>query len=182
MIFHDPTDWGLDMQILFDALVGHVPSETAKLIPDIEHEVLRQTIPLYASNADIIYKADHPFPRFTQGAFVESFRALFELHTGSKLNVQYCGKPFPRQYEAAVSQLIQEAVLLGNHPPMRYYGVGDNPKSDIRGANAAGDNWTSILVRTGVFRGKENDAEDPADHVCEDILDAVEYIISDNTQ
>ena len=30
-----------------------------------------------------------------------------------------------------------------------FYMIGDNPKSDIAGANAKG--WTSILVRTGVF-------------------------------
>jgi len=29
--------------------------------------------------------------------------------------------------------------------------VGDNPDSDIDGANRRGDNWVSILVRTGIF-------------------------------
>jgi len=33
------------------------------------------------------------------------------------------------------------------------YMIGDNPKSDIAGANAKG--WTSILVRSGVFNAKE---------------------------
>jgi ribonucleotide monophosphatase NagD (HAD superfamily) len=33
--------------------------------------------------------------------------------------------------------------------------IGDNPKSDIAGANKKG--WTSILVRTGVFKGADND-------------------------
>jgi ribonucleotide monophosphatase NagD (HAD superfamily) len=37
--------------------------------------------------------------------------------------------------------------------------VGDNPESDIRGANSYrsgnGSNWHSILVRTGVYRGGE---------------------------
>jgi ribonucleotide monophosphatase NagD (HAD superfamily) len=44
--------------------------------------------------------------------------------------------------------------------------IGDNPKSDIRGANSAG--WSSILVRTGVFKG-ENDEEDPAKYVVDNI-------------
>ena len=44
--------------------------------------------------------------------------------------------------------------------------IGDNPKSDIRGANAA--KWKSILVRTGVFKG-ENDPLDPATYVVDDI-------------
>jgi HAD superfamily hydrolase (TIGR01456 family) len=188
MIFHDPVDWGIEMQVLFDALVGHLPvtissgaDGVAAAAGLITHESnLEQRIPLYASNADIVYKSEHPFPRFTQGAFVETFRHLFELYTGSKLQVNYCGKPFPIQYEAAAEQLCREAVSMGLHTPMRYYGIGDNPKADVRGANGAGENWTSILVRTGVFVGKENDPTDPADFVCEDIYDAVQYIISDN--
>jgi ribonucleotide monophosphatase NagD (HAD superfamily) len=46
--------------------------------------------------------------------------------------------------------------------------VGDNPKSDIAGANAF--KWESILVRTGVFRGKYNDDEHPATVVVPDVL------------
>lgn len=33
----------------------------------------------------------------------------------------------------------------------------DNPASDVRGANAAGGPWRSVLVRTGVFHGSGND-------------------------
>ena len=49
--------------------------------------------------------------------------------------------------------------------------IGDNPKSDIAGAN--GNGWVSILVRTGVFDPKAatskdgNDIEHPATHVVE---------------
>ena len=65
--------------------------------------------------------------------------------------------------------------------PLIYYGIGDNPKSDIRGANNAGDHWKSILVRTGVFRGKDNDAEDPADIVLNDVLEAARYILGSHS-
>lgn len=44
--------------------------------------------------------------------------------------------------------------------------IGDNPKSDIRGANNIG--WISILVRTGIFKG-ENDIVDPATYVVDDM-------------
>lgn len=46
--------------------------------------------------------------------------------------------------------------------------MGDNPFSDIQGANAYG--FSSILVRTGVFRGKDNHAEHPATTVQADVL------------
>lgn len=55
------------------------------------------------------------------------------------------------------------------------FGIGDNPASDIRGANAAGAPWVSVLVRTGVFRGPSggNSASDPAHIVVEDVEAAV---------
>ena len=59
--------------------------------------------------------------------------------------------------------------------------IGDNPKSDIAGANAKG--WISILVRTGVFDPKAasstklgNDKENPATHVVENFEEAVDLI------
>ena len=33
----------------------------------------------------------------------------------------------------------------------KFYMIGDNPDSDIDGANRRGEKWVSILVRTGVF-------------------------------
>ena len=63
-----------------------------------------------------------------------------------------------------------------------FYMIGDNPESDIKGANAAG--WTSILVKTGIFNPKDektstvdgNDVENPATHVVADFEEAVNKI------
>ncbi|CAG8514444.1 15199_t:CDS:1, partial [Funneliformis caledonium] len=44
----------------------------------------------------------------------------------------------------------------------------------IAGANRAG--WTSILVRTGVFSGEDNDLLNPAKFVADNILHAVEWM------
>ena len=52
--------------------------------------------------------------------------------------------------------------------------IGDNPKSDIRGANQKG--WTSILVRSGVFNGQNNDEKDPASYVVDNFYEAVKLI------
>lgn len=52
--------------------------------------------------------------------------------------------------------------------------IGDNPPVDIKGANDAGFN--SILVRTGVFQGGENDIENPAKYVVKDVNEAVNLI------
>ncbi|KAD2804935.1 hypothetical protein E3N88_38312 [Mikania micrantha] len=45
------------------------------------------------------------------------------------------------------------------------YMIGDNPSDDIKGARHAGHPWFSILTRKGVFRGKENHIDYPADQV-----------------
>ena len=67
--------------------------------------------------------------------------------------------------------------------PWEFYGVGDNPLSDIRGANNAdrpGSRWRSVLVRTGVWGaiGAEgerasNDETDPASLVCNDVVHVI---------
>lgn len=47
-----------------------------------------------------------------------------------------------------------------------FYMIGDNPQTDIKGGNDK--NWTTILVKTGVFDAnastsvKGNDGKDPA--------------------
>lgn len=177
LIFHDCLDWGLEMQIIFDIIVGR--QQDPKVDNSIV-ELFQQKVPLYSSNADIVYASNHPFPRFTQGAFVETFRSLFELYSGGeKLVVSTCGKPFKVQYDFATDLLEKQAALTGQTEITRFYGVGDNPKSDIRGANNAGEKWKSVLVRTGVFTGTDNDPDDPADVVVEDILDAINYILAD---
>ena len=53
--------------------------------------------------------------------------------------------------------------------------IGDNPETDIAGANAKG--WVSILVRTGVFDAVSgNHAEHPATHVVENFEEAIKLI------
>lgn len=189
MIFHDPIDWGLDMQILSDVLLGD------------DHK--SDDIPLFACNADLVYNTEYSFPRFTQGAFVESFRHLFRLYSGREPSITYFGKPYSSQYRWAENMLAIEANRLGydesfvqelkahastdkvlshrvnDSSEIICFGIGDNPKSDIRGANAAGSHWRSILVRTGLFKSsKVNDEDDPADVVCDDISAAIDFILS----
>lgn len=57
--------------------------------------------------------------------------------------------------------------------------VGDNPQADIKGANDSGEPWHSILVRTGVFQGKEgtNDPRNPGRTVVQGIQQAVDLVI-----
>lgn len=82
------------------------------------------------------------------------------------------GKPHATTYQFA-EQLLDSASAVNKRS---VYAVGDNPAADIQGANGYG--WTSVLVRTGVFTGKGNSDEFPANIVCENVEEAVEKIIA----
>ena len=60
--------------------------------------------------------------------------------------------------------------------------IGDNPESDIRGANnyesAYGSAWTSILVKTGVFKDGTEPSCKP-DQIKKDVLEAVQWAVED---
>jgi ribonucleotide monophosphatase NagD (HAD superfamily) len=107
---------------------------------------------------------------------VHAFRSLFEHYSNIPLKIEFCGKPYPIQYEYAEELFRKSAIAHGVPPPTHCFGIGDNPKSDIRGANNAGSHWRSILVRTGVFQGGDNDEDDPADFVVADVLEAIQLV------
>lgn len=169
-VFHDPLDWGLDFQVLLDVIY--------------DNDGCKQAIPFYACNADLVYNTDYPQPRITQGAFLEAFRHLYELTTGSSLEILLCGKPFTLTSRLAETVLAKEAALLGVEAPKpeTIYAVGDNPRSDVRGARNAG--WRSFLVKTGVWTDSRatNDPDDPADDVVESIKEAVDIICEETAK
>ena len=169
LIIHDPQNWALEMQVLSDLLSPLGPLSNGKQVH------------LYSCNADLVYATEHPHPRFTQGAFVETFRHLYQLQHGRPLDFTYYGKPFPIQYQYAERMLRHESSLLGlREEPTVFFGIGDNPLSDIRGANNAGAHWKSILVRTGLYKSDRDDyphSEDVPDFVRADIEAAVECIL-----
>ncbi len=58
------------------------------------------------------------------------------------------GKPELHHFEYA-EEYGKKNYIDENHEVSKYYMIGDNPHTDIRGANTIG--WVSIMVRTGVF-------------------------------
>ena len=61
------------------------------------------------------------------------------------------------------------------------YGIGDNPASDIRGANGAGSHWSSILVRSGSIAKSVAPEEQPDFEV--DCVDAaVDFVLKKHAQ
>ena len=80
------------------------------------------------------------------------------------------GKPEHSTYEYAAG-LLKQATASQCSPAV--WMIGDNPASDIAGANNYG--WSSALVRTGVFR----DVEGPPAHKPTLVADNVEKAITE---
>jgi len=158
ILLSTPHHWEHMLQMASDALL---PQEG------------KQKVKFYAANPDLVYSTEYCQPRYTTGAFVSCLKTLYHEWTGVPLEVEWLGKPYESTYRYA-EQVIREQYPDVTH----YYAIGDNPLSDIQGAHRAGENWHSILVSTGVHTSKENHKDFPADHMCEDVYQAIQYILS----
>ncbi|KAL0478931.1 hypothetical protein AKO1_007820 [Acrasis kona] len=167
-ILENPDKWQSTLQVLVDVMLS-----------DGRVGILRQPnqkqILLCNANPDLVYGGKYIHPRFTSGAFIKCLEELYKSvsYNNHEVVVTQYGKPFESTYKYATSMLENQSKALS-----RIYAVGDNPKSDIAGANAAGPLWHSILVRTGIFRIGENDNQHPAKKVCNSIVDATEFMFT----
>ena len=91
------------------------------------------------------------------------------------------GKPEKRTFDYAKEKVSKKASDLG-HDISNFWMIGDNPKADIKGGND--NDCKTILVRTGVWRGVDNngelelnDKENPADFVADDMSEAYKIIL-----
>lgn len=200
-VYNDPRDWGLDAQILMDVMLssrGILGTYSAKngdiSLPNSGY--LQDGQPkLYFSNPDLLWAASYPLSRLGQGGFRAAVDGLWKALTESKdhptpeLYKKVLGKPFRETYEYAEKQLLRhrDAIFKGYQaPPLkRVYMVGDNPESDIRGANSfespRGVEWISLLTRTGVY--KDRDGQRPTwepTAIVDDVKAAVQYALKDS--
>lgn len=191
-VFNDPRDWGLDLHIILDLLLswqgvlGTVSGKNGRQeLPNRGFQQDGQP-PLYFSNPDLWWAAAYHLPRLGQGGFREALEGTWAAVTGGpnkgvELKKSIIGKPYQGTYEFAERQLLRHRADFfgadGLGPLKTVYMVGDNPESDIRGANAYrsrhGSFWESILVRTGVYQG--GDPSTPPTTVVNDIKKAVEW-------
>ena len=197
-IYNDPRDWGLDSQIILDLLLskdGVLGTYSEKngdtSLPNNGWQQDGQP-PIFFSNADLFWAASYHLPRLGQGGFQASLNGVWnEITSGAELKRNVIGKPFPATYDYAekVIHNYRQHILTSHGKTksstpklQRVFMVGDNPESDIRGANEFDSptsiDWTSILVNTGVHRKGTVPAHTP-DVICEDVLGAVKWALKD---
>ncbi|BGP26418.1 cardiolipin synthase [Rhodotorula toruloides] len=192
LVFHDSRDWGRDVQLVLDLVrAKDGVFGTSKNPKDPSQWTPERQIPVHFSNPDVLWGNEFSQPRFGQGALQESMAAVYKLTTGHELQRTTGGKPTNATYTYAAHLLSSQISHLTSgapinlhpaslssapSPPGCVYMIGDNPASDIAGANAFG--WESILVKTGVFRGeKREDAEHVPTTVAEDVWEGVKWAL-----
>ncbi|KAI4322201.1 hypothetical protein L6164_021918 [Bauhinia variegata] len=176
-IVSDPVDWSRDIQVLCDILrTGGLPGRNIGPQPH-----------LYFANDDLEYQTAFPSERLGMGAFRIALESIFNRIHSSTLEYTSFGKPHPSVFKNA--EIVLQQLILPPCHDLRdvndmntrcfktLYMIGDNPSVDIRGARQAGHPWFSILTRTGVFKGKENDNNFSADLVVDTVEEAVDYIL-----
>ncbi|KAH6672781.1 HAD-like domain-containing protein [Plectosphaerella plurivora] len=198
MVWSSPRDWMLDIQLTLDLLLstgGVVSSPRSPLNGDnslLNKGYLQGGQPkLYFCNPDFQWATQAPLPRLAQGGFIEALRGVWSKATGgADLLYQVCGKPTERTYEygeAALHQL-DEAISFSAPVPRlakeisTVHMIGDNPESDIAGANRyssrVGYTWKSALVGTGVYVPGTEPAHVPS-RFSTDVLEAVNEILTE---
>lgn len=196
LMFNDPRDMGTDIQCCLDLLNSDNGKIGTKRSIHTHTDLSNPAIPMIFSNNDFLWANDYNLPRFGQGAVRIMIESLYaECNRGAKLNSLIMGKPFKLLYDYAHHVLIDWKNRLQNNntldyaldkqvlpqlnntpvnlPFERIYMVGDNPASDIKGANDNG--WESLLLRTGVFKDEDWDtcAAHPTSGVYDNVYDSI---------
>ncbi|KAI9157994.1 CDP-alcohol phosphatidyltransferase class-I family protein [Paramyrothecium foliicola] len=166
-VYNDPRDWALDIQLISDLLMsesgilGTYSSKNGR--KDLANNGWQSDNqpPIFFSNPDLFWSTAYHQPRFGQGAFQGALYGVWKEVTGQDLKCNIIGKPhkYTYQYAERVLQGHRWAILnqeagTDTSRLQRVYMIGDNPESDIRGANeyrsTQGTSWKSVLVKTGL--------------------------------
>ncbi|XP_038623667.1 haloacid dehalogenase-like hydrolase domain-containing 5 [Tachyglossus aculeatus] len=181
VLFGEPVRWETSLQLILDVLLSHGSPGTVLDATPYPH------LPVLACNTDLLWMAEAGTPRFGHGTFLLCLESVYRKVTGRELLYEaLAGKPSLLTYRYAQRMIQQQARARGWPTPIRsLYAVGDNPMSDVYGANlfhrslrpgapAPGDadSCQAILVRTGVFgHGASPDQADPPFHGPRDFPD-----------
>lgn len=167
MLLNDVNRWDEKVQIILDYLTtedGTIAKTHPKIAP-------AKHIPVYAPNDDFMFAEEFRLPRLAHGAFNDCLRFLYKETYGVELDIIVYGKPSISCFE-----FVEKKVRDGN-PNVditNFYMIGDNPSSDILGGNRA--DWTTILVRSGVWKGEEIPEDRKPDIEVENFYEACQYI------
>ncbi|KAI1107086.1 HAD-superfamily hydrolase [Jackrogersella minutella] len=188
MCWSSPRDWCLDLQLIQDLLLskGGVLGTVSPKNGDATLEnngYLQDGQPqLFFCNPDFEWCTEHEQPRFAQGAFHEACAGIWKRKTGTELEYTMFGKPSEATYLYAENVLREYGKSMNLSRGIdTVYMIGDNPESDVDGANSFrsrhGVEWKSVLVETGVYVPGSIPKHQPY-HTVKDVMEAVEWALT----
>ena len=193
LVFNDPNDWSGDLQIVTDLL----NSDNGMLNTKRSVKSGTPSIPIYFSHGDLLWSNSYKLNRFGLGAYRLLIRTLYSsMNDGLPLKDFVLGKPTRLAYDYAHQVLInwfktaicggslhsaEETPKVGveikreSSPFETVFMVGDNPASDITGAQNYG--WSSCLVRTGVYTDGDDLGNLKPTMIVDDVYEAVDAVL-----
>ncbi|KAK7511751.1 cat eye syndrome critical region protein 5 precursor [Phyllosticta citriasiana] len=197
-VYADPRDWGLDLAVIVDLLLSSrgqlgtlSPLNGRADLPNAGYQQDAQP-PLHFSNPDLWWAARYHLSRLGQGGFREALEGVWRKVTDGRATLQkhVYGKPYQATYEFAEKRLLRHRETLFGADAAQgtklrtVYMVGDNPESDIRGANGyespVGTEWRSLLVRTGVYQEGSELSVKPT-RIVPDVSEAVKAALKERS-
>uniref|UniRef100_A0A8C4V0G9 Haloacid dehalogenase like hydrolase domain containing 5 n=1 Tax=Falco tinnunculus TaxID=100819 RepID=A0A8C4V0G9_FALTI len=154
ILFGEPVRWETSLQLITDVLLSN--GNPGAELRDIPYPHL----PVLACNMDLLWMAEARMPRFGHGTFLLCLENIYKKVTGRELKYEaLIGKPSTVTYRYAEYLIQQQAEKQGWKSPIRrLYAVGDNPMSDIYGANLYNNYLKSAhqnQVQAGVKRSPQ---------------------------
>ncbi|CAF4517553.1 unnamed protein product [Rotaria socialis] len=131
VLFGEPVKWEACLQLIIDVLMTNGNPSSPIVRAPVSH------LPILASNADLLWMAEAALPRFGHGSFLHCLENLYEKISGHQLQyTTIVGKPSEVTFYHAEYLISRHAHELGLKQPIkRLYVVGDNPDTDVYGAN-----------------------------------------------
>ncbi|XP_010154063.1 PREDICTED: cat eye syndrome critical region protein 5-like [Eurypyga helias] len=181
ILFGEPVRWETSLQLIIDVLLSDGnPGAELQAIP-YPH------LPVLACNMDLLWMAEAKMPRFGHGTFLLCLENIYKKVTGRELKYEaLIGKPSTVTYRYAEYLIKQQAEKQGWKSPIRrLYAVGDNPMSDIYGANLYNNYLKSAhqnQVQTEVKRSPQAGSSQTEDHLelrkdCNSSVESCESIL-----
>ncbi|XP_045165956.1 haloacid dehalogenase-like hydrolase domain-containing 5 [Mercenaria mercenaria] len=145
ILFGEPVRWETNLQLVIDTLLSDgKPYVAPKEIP-YPH------MPVLACNMDLLWMAEACMPRFGHGCFLHSLESLYQKISGRELKyTALVGKPSELTYRHADFLLYEQARNMGMNGIKTIYCIGDNPESDIYGANLYDKYLQKRVIHTNV--------------------------------
>lgn len=206
LVFNDPRNWGADLQIINDILISDKGNlNTIRSGSSSEPSVpifFSNNDLLWKNNYNLNRFGQGAFRNLVRSLYssMNDGKELNDTVLGKPTRITYDFAHyilidwFKKLQECQDSLSKYNELLLGNHDEQilpelgkpvlespfqgNVYMVGDNPASDITGAQNYG--WKSCLVRTGVYRDGDSLGDLKPTYIINDVFEAVTKVLEND--